>query len=447
MLATLGFLLVIGVLVIVHEFGHYLFARLFGVKVISFSIGFGPKLIKWQGKHNEWCISLIPLGGYVAMLDERVAEVANELKPFAYNQKPPYQKLLIAFAGPLFNILFAFFAYYAMGLYGVYTLKPVIESIHPTPLVQNLTQIPVASNLLSLNNLPISSWSDAEDIFSDQLKNTNIIKFQVSKESTTQEISLDLTKFKNNVDSKSLIELGLYPFKYLPIISYVEPSSRADVAGLRDGDKVLSVNNIPITSWFDLSNIIRSSPSNKLSFLILRKNAKISVVVTPESFQDDNGQIIGKVGIMPTLDSQLLTHDSYIKKYTFVSGLPFAFKSCISTLEDNWLMVTMMIQGKVSWHNIGGPVSIAKASEVAIHQGVKAFIDLLALVSLSIAFMNLLPIPVLDGGHIVIYAFEWIFKKPIDDKLQQVMFSLGLVVVLSFTALALYNDFMKLLNW
>lgn len=446
MLAVLGFLLTIGILVIVHEFGHYLFARLFNVKVISFSIGFGPKLLKWQGKHNQWCISAIPLGGYVQMLDEREATVSPELLPLAFNNKPPYQKLLIAFAGPLFNILFAFIAYYVMGLYGVYNLKATIQSINPTPMVQNLQQIPTNSTILSLNGQTVDSWNSAEEVFSDEIKHTTQLNLKLQVGAEQKIINLNLNKYLDNSENPSLANLGLYPFQYLPIISYVEPQSPAAKAGLREQDKVLQINQTPIKSWFTLAEIIRSSPSDKLLFSIIRGHESQQLSIIPDSAEDDNGQLIGKVGIMPTLDSQLLVQNSYIQHYTLLSSLSYAYNSCVGMVQSNLTMLYYMLQGKVSWHNLGGPVSIAKASGAALHQGVKAFVDLMALISLSLAIMNLLPIPVLDGGHILLYTIELLRGRPIELKTQQFLFTIGLILVLTFTSLALYNDFLKLFN-
>lgn len=446
MLAILGFLLTIGILVVIHEFGHYLFARFFSVKVISFSIGFGPKLLKWQGKHNQWCISAIPLGGYVQMLDEREAAVAPELREFAFNNKPAYQKILIAFAGPLFNILFAFLAYYGMGLYGVYNLKATIQSLNPTPIVQNLQQIPVNSTIISLNGQKVDSWNSAEQIFGEEIKHTHDINLTLQVQNKQRIVNLNLNKYLDNSENPSLTNLGLYPFKYLPIISYIEPQSPAAAAGLREQDKVLQINQTPINSWFKLAEIIRQSPSEKLLFSIIRGTESQQLSIIPDSSEDDDGQLIGKVGIMPTLDSNNLVQNSYIKNYTLLSSFGYAYNSCINLMQTNLTMLSYMLQGKVSWHNIGGPVSIAKASQNALHQGIKAFVDLLALISLSLAVMNLLPIPMLDGGHIVLYAIEWTTGKKISNSTQQLLFKIGLIAVLTISGLALYNDFLKLLN-
>lgn len=381
MFALFGFLLTIGILVVVHEFGHYIFARIFKVKVISFSIGFGPKLLKWNSKHNEWCLSAIPLGGYVKMLDEREAAVPHHLKQFAYNNKPPYQKLLIAFAGPLFNILFAFIAYYCLGLYGIYTLKPVIESVRPTAIVKNISAITPGNTIVSINNNPVYSWSDADKVFAKEINRTTLLNFKLKNESGSKDYAFNLTKYKDNVDDyDSLTSLGLYPIKYLTTVNYVEPQSVADSAGIKEGDIILKINNQSIQNWFELSDTIRNNPSNKLNFEIKRKNEILNLKIVPDSISDENGQIIGKIGIMPTLDSTNMYANSFIKKYTIFSSFGYAFDSSLYIFKSNITMITMMLQGKVSWHNIGGPVTIAKASEGALHQGVKAFVDLLALI-------------------------------------------------------------------
>lgn len=445
-MALLGFLLTIGILVVIHEFGHYLFARLFKVKVLTFSIGFGPKIISWQGKNNQWKIGAIPLGGYVQMLDEREAPVAPEFKHLAFNNKPPFQKLLIAFAGPLFNILFAFIAYYFIGLYGVYNLKPVISTINPTPLVQNLEKITPNSTIIKIDNQQIDSWSEAEEIFRKDLTRADKINLSLLNESKIYQIQLDFNKYKNNASEYSLTDLGLYPFKYLPIVAYTEPQSAAVKAGLKEGDEILKINGQVISNWFQVSKLIKSSPSEKLIFIVKRNDQEITLSIIPDSVTDEDGQIIGKIGIMPTLDNSLIEKNSFIKHYNPLNSLGYAYTACLNLAYNNIAMLGLMLSGNVSWHNLGGPVSIAKASKVAMHQGIKSFVDFLALISLSLAIMNLLPIPVLDGGHILIYAIEWLTGKPMAIDIQRLLFKFGMIFVLGVTFLALYNDFLKLLN-
>lgn len=445
-MALLGFLLTIGILVVIHEFGHYLFARLFKVKVITFSIGFGPKLFSWQGKNNQWKIGAIPLGGYVQMLDEREAPVTPELKHLAFNNKPPYQKLLIALAGPLFNILFAFIAYYFIGLYGVYNLKPVVASINPTSLVQNLEKISPGSTITKINGQAIDSWTQAETVFRNDLAHTDQVNFTLRVESANQQLQLNFNKYKNNRDDYSLTDLGLYPFKYIPVIGYTEPQSAATRAGIKEGDEVLKINGESVNNWFQISKLIKASPSEKLTFIIKRNNTEISLPVIPDSINDEDGQIIGKIGIMPTLDNSLIEKNSFIKHYNPLNSLGYAYNACLNLAYNNITALWLMLNGDLSWHNLGGPVSIAKASKMAMHQGVKSFVDFLALISLSLAIMNLLPIPVLDGGHILIYSIEWLTGKPMAIQIQQLLFKFGVIVVLGVTFLALYNDFLKLFN-
>ncbi len=445
-MALLGFLLTIGILVVIHEFGHYLFARLFKVKVLTFSIGFGPKIISWQGKNNQWKIGAIPLGGYVQMLDEREAPVAPEFKHLAFNNKPPLQKLLIALAGPLFNILFAFIAYYFIGLYGVYNLKPVINTINPTPLVQNLEEITPNSTIIKIDNQPIDSWNQAENVFRKDLSTSDKINFILSNESKSYQLQLDFNKYKNNTSDYSLTDIGLYPFKYLPIIAYTEPQSPSVKAGIKEGDEILKINGQAISNWFQVSKLIKSSPSEKLHLVIKRDNQELTLSVIPDSVTDEDGQIIGKIGIMPTLDNSLIEKNSYIKHYHLLSSLSYAYTACLNLAYNNIAMLGLMLSGNVSWHNLGGPVSIAKASKIAMYQGVKSFVDFLALISLSLAIMNLLPIPVLDGGHILIYGIEWLTGKPMAIGIQQLLFKFGMIFVLGVTFLALYNDFLKLFN-
>lgn len=446
MISIVGFLLTIGILVVVHEFGHYIVARLCNVKIISFSVGFGPKLLKWQGKHNEWCISLLPLGGYVKMLDEREADVPSNLKHLAFNNKPAIQKILIAFAGPFFNILFAFFAYYALSMYGVYGLKPIIASQQATPLIKNLDKFPTPSQIIAVDGIKTSSWTEADKIFQKEANNKNIINLTLISNNKQQNFDLDITKYKANNDSISLSQIGLFPIKYLTSISYVEPQSAADIAGLKPQDKIISINNESINSWFQIANYIKSSPSKTLIVEIQRNQHNKTIKVTPNSSTDDNGQIIGKIGIMPSLDTTLIQQNSYIHKYSPITGITYAINQCINTMSANLSMIQSIVSGKVSWHNVGGPVSIAQASGDALHQGIKTFIDLLALISISLAIMNLLPIPVLDGGHILIYTIEMIIGKQIGIKTQQLIFSIGMMIVLSISMMAIYNDVLKIFN-
>lgn len=449
MMSFIGFIITISLLVVIHEFGHYIAARIFGVKVISFSVGFGPKIIKINSKSNEWCLSAFPLGGYVKMLDEREQTVAEEQKHLAYNNQHPFKKIIIAFAGPFFNILFAFIALSWLGMTGISELKPVIESVNLSPLVINTakTNLLPHSQITSINNQAVTTWQDANKVFTQQLHKTSKLTFNLNYESKPYSIKFDFTKYIDNTKEQTLANAGIYPFSYLDTLSYVEPQSAAAIAGLQADDTILKLNNESIINWFQLSQIIRENPTEKLPIVFKHNESIVSTFVTPLSSIDENGQIIGKLGIMPSLNQISLAQNSFVHKYDFWGSLNFATTSCYTFIISNLQIINSMVNGSISWHNIGGPVSIAKAYGVAISHGFTEYIQLLVIISLSIAIMNLLPIPVLDGGHILIYSIEWIVGKQINKEIQHIIFLIGFILIMFVTLLAFFNDFTKLFNW
>ena len=471
MFSLLIFLLTIAILVIVHEFGHYIVARACGVKVISFSVGFGPKIFSFNSKHNEWRLSAIPLGGYVRMLDEREASVEPKLQHMAFNRKTPWQKILIAFAGPAFNILFALIAYFILALTGVESLRPVVASLN-TELAQiNHVTIPENSIITKINNQPVYSWENANKTFaqalikSDEIKisyknyanqipnNTgkinhkHVISDQLSKQLPQQEQTLNLRQLKHNFQGKklSLENLGILPIRMLPSVSYIEPSSPAAIGGLKIDDKIMQINQQRITTWEQVTQLIQANPNKQMTFIVNRNKQDQKITITPDSY-NNNGQTIGKIGIMPTLDENLLKANTFIQSYNLYTAAEYAINSSYNIVRLNITSIAAMISGKTSWHNIGGPVAIANAGTSAFKTSIKSFVDFLALISLSLAFMNLLPIPILDGGHIIIYLTEWITKKEISHKIQDIILKFGLVLILGLTFIALYNDTLRLFS-
>lgn len=444
MIAFLVFLMTIGILVTFHEFGHYLFARIFKVKVITFSIGFGPKLFKFQSKYNEWCISAIPLGGYVKMLDEREGEVESELKHLAFNNKKPYQKIIIAAAGPVFNLLFAFLAYYILSVAGIPELKPVVASVNSQISASNNIRVPENSLIKSINNIPVYSWSGADKVFNQQVKKSHIVKLNIVNTDKEQVLNLDLQQVFAHYNSNLYLEhLGLYPYKYISTIAYIEPASAAMKADLQVNDEILGINGKKITDWFTLADIIKSSPSKLLIFDVKRQNKVLQIKVTPDS-SDNDGQLIGKVGIMPTLDQSLVHANSFVHRYSLIAAFSNAWLSTYNVAALNLSGLYGIVTGKVSARDLGGPITIAKVGSGALAQGFKNFIDFLALISIGLAVMNLLPIPVLDGGHILIYIIEWITGKEVTHQVQAQIFKVGFVLLIGVSFLAIYNDILRL---
>ncbi len=435
----------IGVLVIVHEFGHYFVARLFGVKVLTFAIGFGPKLLTVKGKHNDWSIGCIPLGGYVRMLDERESDVPVELQSQAFNNKPPYQKILIAGAGPLFNFIFAVLVYYILAIYGVSALKPVIASVNPKLAVINKIELPANAIINSINGKKVLTWYDADTLFNQAIKKSGVVNLDYTESTNkTYSVTLDIIKAKQHFNNNVYFEtLGVYPFSYLSKIAYIEPKSKAEQAGLRVNDEIIAINGLKTHNWFIISEIIKNSPQKNIDLLILRNNVEHLIKVRPE-FINYDGEDIGKLGIMPSLDENQIEKNSFIKKYGYIDSINYAFQSCYSIIVLNLSVLKSMVEGKMSVKNLGGPIAIATAGSKAMHDGFKRFVDFLALMSIGLGVMNLLPIPVLDGGHVVIYAVEWIIGREVPHNVQMLIFKVGFILILGISALVIFNDILRL---
>ncbi|MCC2645132.1 MAG: rseP, partial [Burkholderiales bacterium] len=433
MQSVLAFLITIGILVVVHEYGHYLFARIFKVKILTFSVGFGPKIFSYTSKSNEWRLSLIPFGGYVRMLNEREGIVNENEKHLAFNNKKPYQKILIALAGPLFNILFAVIVYYVIALIGVTALKPVISSIDVTTfqntVMSNLYQntlvpqkslasatphnsvITTPAQIIAIDGHQAKTWIEADKQFNQAVTTKSQFSLQLKQLSSGNVQTIDINgKILNQhfAGSAYLETIGLYPILYLPIISYIEPHSVADKSGLKINDYIVTINSKEITSWFQVAEIIRFSPGEEIKFKIKRGPSYIDFSVTPEGSYDGNGGVVGKLGIMPLPDQKMLMQNSFIYKYNMLHALGYAFNECYNVIKFNLVTLYQLVTNKVSLYNLGGPISIAKIGGVAIHNGLINFAEFLALISIGLAIMNLLPIPVLDGGHILIYVIELI---------------------------------------
>ena len=442
MLAVIGFILTIGILVLFHEFGHYLVARIFGVKVITFSIGFGPKLLSINSKHNEWRISAIPLGGYVRMLDAREGKVPDSEQHLAFNYKKPYQKILIALAGPAFNFLFAFLAYYVLAMVGVQELKPVISSINPELTEVNQINIMPTSQIKKINGIDVYSWNEADKVFNAQSSETVYINLEYAKQQ--QLVKLNLAKARQHFGKKLYLEsIGLYPVSYLSVISYVEPDSPAMKSGLRINDEIEAVDGEKIKNWYTLTNIVQNSSGKLLNLTIIRDKKRIEIGVRPEATEND-GQISAKLGIMPTVDSSLLASNSILHKYNIMSAFKVAATNCYSVVMLNLTSLYYIVSGQTSYHNLGGPITIARVASGALAEGLKDFVDFLALISIGLGVMNLLPLPVLDGGHILIYALEWVLGKEITYQAQNIIFKIGLILIVGITIIAFYNDLLRL---
>ena len=240
-----------------------------------------------------------------------------------------------------------------------------------------------------------------------------------------------------------LEDIGLYPISYLPVISYIEPKSPAMQSGIKINDKIVAVDGKEINNWFVLANIIQNSVSKVLNISIIRNNKPMNLNVTPIAV-DNDGQVSAKLGIMPSVDTNLLVSNSFSYKYNILSGFKYAALSCYELVKLNITSIYSIISGHSSINNLGGPISIAKAANGALTNGATEFIDFLALISIGLGIMNLLPLPVLDGGHIIIYLIEWAIGKEVTYQTQSIIFKIGFVLIMGITIIAFYNDILRL---
>ena len=440
--ALLSFALTIGILVTVHEYGHYWVAKKFNVKILRFSVGFGKVIKSFKRGETEFTLCAIPLGGYVKMLDENEANVADSEKHRAFNRQSVYKRFAIVLAGPVANFLLAILLYTLIFIIGVNGIKPIVGSVTDSGFFDQ-AGLQAGDELLSINNALTPSISE----FSNQFIQTNdsqpLIIQARSKLSNLKTSTLSLTgDFLANPEQGLDQYLG---FKFstpkLPaIIDQVVVNSAASKAGLRPQDEVLSANDQSISTWQDFVIVIQARPIKPIKLLIRRNTKNLTLMLTPELI--NNSPKVGVSVVMPQdylKDWQVLIQKEPID--AFLSAGSKVYQLTLLNLK----MIKKMIIGEASIDQISGPVSIANYAQKSAEIGLIPFLSFLALISIGLGLLNLLPIPLLDGGHLFFYIIEIIKGSPVNESIQQVFAKFGLFVILSLTFVALYNDLIRLL--
>jgi regulator of sigma E protease len=440
--ALLSFALTIGILVTVHEYGHYWVAKKFNVKILRFSVGFGKVIKSFKRGETEFTLCAIPLGGYVKMLDENEADVADSEKHRAFNRQSVYKRFAIVLAGPVANFLLAILLYALIFIIGVNGIKPIVGSVTDSGFFDQ-AGLQAGDELLSINNALTPSISE----FSNQFIQTNdaqpLIIQARSKLSNLKTSTLNLTgDFLSNPEQGLDQYLG---FKFstpkLPaIIDQVMVDSAASKAGLRSQDEVLSANDQSISTWQDFVIVIQARPIKPIKLLIRRNTKNLTLTLTPELI--NNSPKVGVSVVMPQdylKDWQVLIQKEPID--AFLSAGSKVYQLTLLNLK----MIKKMIIGEASIDQISGPVSIANYAQKSAEIGLIPFLSFLALISIGLGLLNLLPIPLLDGGHLFFYTIEIIKGSPVNESIQQVFAKFGLFVILSLTFVALYNDLIRLL--
>lgn len=447
----ISFIVALGVLITFHEFGHYLVARWNNVKVLRFCIGFGQPIFRkrWGKDQTEWVIAAIPLGGYVKMLDENEGKVSPEELSRSFNRQPVGRRFAIVAAGPIANFLLAIVLYWWLFILGVQGMKPVLGPVEPGSAAAH-AQFQPGDTIVNIENEAVASWQDARwTLLRYAIDQSANVKVQtINKKGEISYRQLDLS----HVDPDKLNEnfpgsLGLTSYQPIiqPVIAQVIENSVGYHAGLKVGDEILAIDQTEIQTWMELVQKIRNNPGKTLELEILRNNQIIDLTLTPET-ATENGKPIGKIGIAPVINQAEI--DELMVTVTYPAG-----KAIQKALEKTWettiltlRMLSKMITGDVSWKNVSGPISIADYAGQSAQMGLVSYLAFLALISVSIGVLNLLPIPILDGGHLMYYLIEMIRGAPLSDKFIMVGQRIGLALLLALMTFAIYNDINRLIT-
>lgn len=446
--SVLAFIVAISLLVAVHEFGHFWVAKRLGIKVLRFSIGFGKPFwsTRFGKDRTEFALAAIPLGGYVKMLDEREAPVNSAEIGRAFNRQPLWVRSAVLLAGPLFNFLFAIFAYWLMFVSGAPGIRPVIGEIEPGSYAQQ-AGFQQQDELLQINARNTPTWDAAILELLDAALAGSQVEVQVLSSDRQQRIiRLDFDDVPDALDKGGLLKnLGLSVWRpRIPaVIDRVVEAAPADLAGMQAGDRVVEVDGLAIDSWSQWVDYVRARPDNVLRVLVERDADRLVLEMKPRPIVSD-GDTIGQIGAYVRTPENIMAAMKTEVRYGPVEAIG---KSLHKTWDMSALTVRTlwgMISGRASVENISGPISIAQYAGYSARVGLASFLKFLAVVSISLGVLNLLPVPVLDGGHLLYNAIEWVKGKPLSDSAQQFGQQLGIAALLALMSIAFYNDLSRL---
>lgn len=448
---TLSFIVALSILVAIHEYGHFWVARRCGVKVHRFSIGFGKVLFKKLDKHGtEFVIAAIPLGGYVKMLDGRVEEVPESLSEFAFDKKTVWQRIAIVAAGPMANFLLAIVAFFFMYSIGVDSAKPIINKVVPNSPMSVITE-QNQFQITAINGQAVNDWEALNLALVAQISEPELTLTimplinadSISMNEPSQTYTVPLSAWQFDPKKESIVSsLGLTPYspKVYLIAETVSESGAAERSGLLAGDELIAIDGVKLTSWAQFVALIQKNPSNTLQLTIERNGIEQLLVLAPDARKMDDGTEQGYIGLAPKVDvypEQFRVNLQYGVIESFVKGVDKTWQ----LTELTFSTLIKLVTGDLSVKNLSGPVGIAKGAGMSADYGIAYFLGFIGLISVNLGMMNLIPLPVLDGGHLMYYFFEAVTGRAVSEKIQEIGFKIGAAVLMTFMSIAILNDF------
>ena len=452
LLSLVAFIIAIGVLVTIHEFGHYWVAKKMGVKVLRFSIGFGKPLWKKVAgpDQTEYVLAAIPLGGYVKMLDEREGDVAGAELDRAFNRKSVWARIAIVIAGPLANLILAVLVYWLIFIVGITGIAPIVgEPLEGSPAAAAGFQR--EDRIVEINGKATPTWNTVYVGLLDGIVSgggdVDIKVATAAGETTSRKLALAKELLNQEGDVVGSIGLGRWWPDVDPVIGEVVPGGAAEAAGLKQGDRILSSDGVTLESWRQLVEVIRASADKTLNVVILRDNTESMISLTPAMRETPEGTI-GFIGARETqsqavIDEKLRT----VERYPPLQALSMGFKRTGEMISVSVKMIGKLLTGQASLKNtVSGPISIAQFAGQSVSVGIDHYLSFIALVSISLGIFNLFPVPMLDGGHLLYYAIELVTGRQVSEKIQIFGQQIGIALIGTLMIFVFYQDILRLMG-
>jgi len=442
------FIVAVGILVAFHEFGHFWVARKVGVKVLRFSIGFGKVL--WSKQKNnqstEYVLSAIPLGGYVKMVDEREGPVTSEDLPFSFNRQPLWARTAIVAAGPVFNLILAVALFWSVLVIGESGIKPILGKVEQGTLAAAAGFVE-GDEIISVNDKPTPTWTQTlTTLIGAALEGEQEINVAVKNHDDLQAVKV-LKFSEQDAENPEVLyqRLGFKAWapQLKPTIGKVLPDSAAQSAGLKQGDLIVSADNVVIQDWQQWVDYVKTHPNMPINLLIERDGVRLPLSITPKAVQVEQ-KTEGKIGASVQVPEDLIKSITVEYALSPLEALPVAFETTYDYALTTLKMMGKMLVGRASVENLSGPISIAQYAGQSANMGLVPFLKFMALVSVSLGVLNLLPVPVLDGGHLLFFAIEGIKGSPVSEKIQLFFQQIGIALLVSLMVLAMFLDVQRL---